>query len=118
MKPADKGAAVVVMNTTEYTTECTKQLSNTVYYRKLDSHPTATYNTIKRAIQEGIDKRKIDLTIGQALLQPHPTPGRFYILAKIHHEGHPGSPIISGNTCPTEIISQFVDYHMVGWLVG
>ncbi|GFR82012.1 hypothetical protein ElyMa_005939200 [Elysia marginata] len=46
IKPADKGGAVVVMNTTEYTTECTKQLSNTLYMynKKLNSDPTATYN--------------------------------------------------------------------------
>ena len=43
---------------------------------------------------------------------PHPTPERFYILPKVHKEGNPGRPIIGGNGCPTEIISQFVGYHM------
>ncbi|GFR75306.1 hypothetical protein ElyMa_002184400 [Elysia marginata] len=113
IKPADKEGAVVVMNTADYTTECTKQLSNTLYYKKLESDPTATYNnTIKRVLQEGMDKQELDMKTGHSLLQPHPTPDRFYILPKIHKEGHPGRPIISGNGCPTEIISQFVDHHM------
>ncbi|GFN88616.1 hypothetical protein PoB_001512200 [Plakobranchus ocellatus] len=30
----------------------------------------------------------------------------------IHKEGNPGRPIISGNGCPTEIISHIVDYHL------
>ncbi|GFR88440.1 hypothetical protein ElyMa_002517700 [Elysia marginata] len=65
------------MNTTECSTECTKELSNTLYYKKLDSDPTVTYNnTIKRALQEGIDKREFDMKIGHALLQPHPTPAQ------------------------------------------
>ncbi|GFR68347.1 hypothetical protein ElyMa_002018900 [Elysia marginata] len=94
IKPADKGGAVVVMNTADYTTECTKQLSNTLYYKKLESDPTATYNnTIKRVLQEGMDQQELDIKTGHSLFQPHPTPGRFYILPKIHKEGHPGRPI-------------------------
>ena len=49
---------------------------------------------------------------GKALFVPHPTPGRFYILRKIHKEENPERPIIGGNGCPTEITSQFVDYHI------
>ncbi|GFS02221.1 hypothetical protein ElyMa_001117400 [Elysia marginata] len=113
IKPADKGGAVVVMNTADYTTECTKQLSNTLYYKKLESDPTATYNnTIKRVLQEGMHKQELDMKTGHSLLQPHLTPGRFYILPKIHKEGHPSKSIISGNGCSSEIISQFVDHHM------
>ncbi|GFN99403.1 hypothetical protein PoB_002590900 [Plakobranchus ocellatus] len=32
IKPAGKGGLVVVLNTTDYVAECTKQLSNTTYY--------------------------------------------------------------------------------------
>ncbi|GFR69051.1 hypothetical protein ElyMa_003748400 [Elysia marginata] len=85
IKPADKGGSLVAMNTADYTTECTKQLSNTLYYKKLESDPTATYNnTIKRVLQEGMDQQELDIKTGHSLLQPHPTPGRFYILPKIH----------------------------------
>ena len=39
---------------------------------------------------------------------------RFYLLPKIHKGKFPppGRPIISGNGCPTERISQFVDFFM------
>ena len=113
VKPADKGGAVVVMDTTDYIGECTRQLDNTTYYRILTSDPTNSYNKkIQEAIDKGIEEKEISSEIGKALLVPHPTPGRFYTLPKVHKEGNPGRPIIGGNGCPTEIISQFVDYHM------
>ena len=43
---------------------------------------------------------------------------RFYILPKIHKEESPGRPIIGGYGCPSEIISQFVDYHNMKDLVS
>ena len=41
-----------------------------------------------------------------------PKPGRFYTIPKIHKQGHPGRPIVSSNSHPTERISQFVDHHL------
>ena len=38
--------------------------------------------------------------------------GRFYLLPKIHKEGCPGRPVISGCNTPTEKISRFVDHHL------
>ena len=113
IKPADKGGAVVVMDTTDYIGECTRQLDNTTYYRILTSDPTNSCNKkIQEAIDKGIEEKEISSEIGKALLVPHPTPGRFYIPPNIHKEGNPERPIIGGNGCPTKIISQFVDYHM------
>ncbi|KAK3727020.1 hypothetical protein RRG08_039914 [Elysia crispata] len=116
IKPADKGGAVVVMDTTDYIGECTRQLDNTTYYRILTSDPTNSGNNkkIQDAVDKGIEEKEISSEIGKALLVPHPTPGKFYILPKVHKEGNPGRLIIGGNGCPTEIISQFVDYHMKG----
>ena len=110
IKPADKGGALVVMDTTDFIGECTRQY---YLYRTLTSDPTNIYNKkIQEAIDKGIEEKEISSEIGKALLVPHPTPGRFYILPKVHKEGNPERPIIGGNGCPTEIISQFVDYHM------
>ncbi|RUS69792.1 hypothetical protein EGW08_022449 [Elysia chlorotica] len=67
---------------------------------------------ISNTSDKGVRDREIDAETGKALLVPHPIPGRFYILPKIHKEGNPGRHIISGNGSPTEIISQFVDCHM------
>jgi len=41
-----------------------------------------------------------------------PKPGRSYTIPKIHKQGHPGRPIVSSNSHPTERISQFVKYHL------
>ncbi|GFO26033.1 hypothetical protein PoB_005253800 [Plakobranchus ocellatus] len=113
IKPADKGGAVVVLNTTDYIAECTRQLSNATYYRKLNSDPTKKYNKrISDRLEIGVRSGEIDSDSAKRLIVPHPVPGRFYILPKIHKEGNPGRPIISGNGCPTEIISLFVDYHL------
>ena len=40
IKPADKGSAVVVMNTEDYLQEGHRQLSNSEFYKKLKSDPT------------------------------------------------------------------------------
>ncbi|GFN78605.1 flagellar protein flil [Plakobranchus ocellatus] len=110
---ADKGGAVVVLNTTDYIAECTRQLSNATHYRKLNSDPTKKYNKrISDGLEIGVRSGEIDSDTEKPLIVPHPVPGRFYILPKIHKEGNLGRPIISGNGCPTEIISLFVDYHL------
>ncbi|RUS70853.1 hypothetical protein EGW08_021381, partial [Elysia chlorotica] len=75
----------------------------------INGHIKEICNTIDKVVRD----REIDAETGKALLVPHPMPGRFYILPKIHKEGNPGRPIISGNGSTTEIISQFVDFHMV-----
>ena len=113
IKPADKGGAVVVMNTTDYISECTRQLSNTSFYKKLDSDPINSHNKIlKETISDGVQEEEIDPELLKTLPVTHPKPGRFYILPMIHKEGNPGRPIISGNGCHTQVISQFVEYHI------
>ena len=103
----------MIMGTTDYIGECTRQLDNTTYYGILTSDPTNSYNKkIQEAVDKGIEEKEISSEIDKALFVPHPSPGKFYILPKIHKEGNPGRPIIGGNVCPTEIISQFVDYHI------
>ena len=92
-------------------TECTRQLSDTSYYERLNSDPTNRYNKI---ISDTLTKGKQDREIDSALLVPHPNLRSFYILPKIHKEGDPGRQIRSCKGCPTEIISKFVDMHIQG----
>ncbi|WP_395167756.1 hypothetical protein [Francisella salimarina] len=104
IKPADKGGAVVVMETTDCIGECTRQLDNTTYYRIFTSDPTNSFNKKNQeAIDKGIEEKEISSEIGKALLVPHPTPGRFYILLKIYKERNPGRPIIGGDGCPQRL---------------
>ncbi|CAH2223715.1 Hypothetical predicted protein [Pelobates cultripes] len=45
IKPADKGGAVVIMNTQDYIKEGDRQLSDDKYYRKLNEDPTKEYTS-------------------------------------------------------------------------
>ena len=61
IKPADKGGAVVVLNTTDYVSKCTRQLSDTSYYDRLDSDPTNKFNKIiSDTLTKGKQDREID----------------------------------------------------------
>jgi hypothetical protein len=43
IKKADKGSAIVVMNTSDYITETERQLSNSKAYKRLTEDPTEQY---------------------------------------------------------------------------
>ena len=113
IKPADKGSGTVVMDRDWYVNECNRQLNDAKFYRHLDADIT---NDIAKRVTVYKDKMNADGHIDdetKSYLKPHqPTPGRFYILHKIHKTGNPGRPIVSSNSHPTEHISEFVDFHI------
>ena len=110
IKPADKGGAIVIQNTTDYIDECNRQLTDVRFYRHLDHDPTNKFNnTIKTTLSKAVKKHEIDSDLSQQLIEKNPSAARFYTVPKIHKSGNPGRPIISGNGCPTEKISVFVD---------
>jgi hypothetical protein len=113
IKKADKGSAIVIMNTEDYVREAEYQLSNAKAYQKLDSDPS---ETVCREIQQILDHmlamHVIDHKCHKYLSPVDPRPGRFYLLPKIHKKGVPGRPICSSNGHPTENISRFVDAHI------
>ena len=113
IKPADKGGAVVLQNTSDYIDECYRQLKDTTFYKQIDNDPTSKYNNlIKSTLSKAVKNHEIDDEISQQLIEKHPSASRFYTVPKIHKPNNPGRPIISGNGCPTEKISVFVDYHL------
>ena len=116
IKPADKGGAVVVMNTSEYIEKGKTQLSDTTYYTELNEDRTKVHiNKIDLVLIEGRENNYISKRVKTALSPScgnAPTAGRFYMLPKIHKQGNPGRPIISGCGTPTEKISQFVDFFL------
>ena len=113
IKKADKGSAVVVMNTIDYVRECYKQLSDNESYTPLTEDPTAKLNEI---IQNDLLKMEQEEIIDEKtriiLETPKPRTPYFYILPKIHKKHVPGRPILSANGCITEKISGFVDAHL------
>ena len=85
--------------TTQYTQFC----------EKIDKGITPlTHGCVKRYISGLQFDKMINDETAKYLKENSPKPGRFYTIPKIHKQGHPGRPIVSSNSHPTERISQFV----------
>ena len=113
MKKADKGSAVVVMNTTDYLREGYRQLQDTNFYQKI---PNDITDQISDKIANQLAKmRSLNLITEENfeyLNIKNPTEARFYHLPKIHKKNIPGRPICSSINHPTSNISKFVDEHI------
>ncbi|OXA40054.1 hypothetical protein Fcan01_25140 [Folsomia candida] len=109
IRKADKGGSTVVWRRDLYISEALSQLNNPQFYDKLDDDPTPSYQkvvstTINNFISSG------DLPVfAQRLIQKSPRCSQFYLQPKIHKPGYPGRPIVSTVSCPTSLISAFVD---------
>ena len=115
IKPADKGGAVVVLNTTDYINEGLRQLSDTKFYQETATDLTAQHSlAVTEKIKQMYENKEIDLHCHDYLLHIKGRTSLFYMLPKIHKkkENPPGRPIVSGNGCPTEKISQLVDFFL------
>ena len=117
IKPADKGAASVLLNASDYKLEAVRQLSNANYYVKCRKDPTQKHAIeVNAIVQKMFDNGEISQqTMDYLNLEPESTrTARFYMLPKIHKNQipPPGRPIVSGNGCPTEKISAFVDFFL------
>lgn len=114
IKKADRSSTIVIMNRDDYEKEVHRQLSNDIYYVKLQDDPK---DTIERNINilEGKKcqhKKKEFDTFPLNVRTP-----KFYILAKTHKTPesdlplkYPGRPLVSACNSLTENISKYVDY--------
>ena len=110
---ADKGGAVVIMNTDDYINEVNGQLSDEDSYKQLPNDPTLqshemVYNTIERFQKENLLLKK---TAKGLKIFNSKTP-IFYIKPKIHKENNPRRPVINPINCQTSEISCFVDHYL------
>ena len=115
IKPADKGGAIVIMDTTDYITEANRQLNDTGTYTKLDKNPTDEFNqAVEIQLTNMVQNGDITEKIKKILLLNKPRTPQIYFLPKIHKNKipPPGRPIVSANSCPTEKISAFVDHFL------
>ena len=58
IKPADKGRATVILNTTDYLQEAKRQLDNDTYYKRIEGnytsgHEQAIYHCIDNLVRNG-----------------------------------------------------------------
>lgn len=84
IKPADKGGAIVIMNTQDYTAEVNRQLQNSNFYKPLPKDPTDDVSRIIRTtLSEGISFGYLDKKTTEFLVNKYPRTPVFYILPKI-----------------------------------
>ena len=113
IKKADKGSAVVVMNTKDYLRERYRQLMDQNFYTRIDKDPTEEVSN--RITQKLIQMRTKGLISEKNFECLKPTEckhGQFYLLPIIHKKGIPGRPICSSINHPTANISKFVEEHI------
>ena len=113
IKKADKGAAVVLMNKEDYITESERQLSDQNFYIETNDDLTEKHSMeITSFLDQMLTNDEITTKVHEYLAPFESKTANFYFLPKIHKTTITGRPIISGNGCPTEAISSFVDEHI------
>ena len=115
IKPADKGGAVVVWDRQKYIKEGVRQLSDPKFYIETETDLTSThYKEVVTVLDDMRSHKEIDDKCYDYLTHTPIRTAQFYMLPKIHKDlsNPPGRPIVSGNGCPTERISQFVDFFL------
>ena len=109
VKAADKGGALVVWRAVLYQKEALWQLSDTSFYAKVDKDLTSTNQQIvKNTINDLIVKQELPATASNLIITT-PRTSCIYFLPKIHKPNNPGRPIVSACSCPTELISSYLD---------
>ena len=104
---ADKGRAVVIMDTDRYIKEVNQQLSEKANDRQLTQDPILFNRMINQTIEKLFPKKNVDgLKISNAK-----TP-KFYISPKIHKPNNPRRHVINSIESHTPEISRFVDLHL------
>uniref|UniRef100_A0A671PBT2 Uncharacterized protein n=1 Tax=Sinocyclocheilus anshuiensis TaxID=1608454 RepID=A0A671PBT2_9TELE len=99
IKQADKGGAIVIMDTEDYEAECKRQLLDDIFYTLLE---------------DAVSSNVIDQLISAFLYVQHPRVPLFYTLPEIHKslETPVGRPIVSGIGSVTENNSEYGDYYL------
>ena len=110
---ADKGGAVVIMNTKDYIEEANRQLNNTDFYTSVDMDPTQAHaELINTSIRNFVKEKLITEKSGKALSVENPKTPRFYMLPKKHKPNNPGRPVVNSINSPSSNISQYVDFYL------
>ena len=93
-------------------TEAFRQLADTKFYAKVNKDLTqASQKIVKDTVNKLILEQKLPST-ARNLFVTTPKTSTFYLKPKIHKPNNPGRPIISACSCPTELISSFLDKKM------
>ena len=100
---------MVVWRADLYQKEALRQLSDTSFYAKVDKDLTsANQQIVKSTINDLIVKQELPATASNLIITT-PRTLCIYFLPKIHKPNNPGRPIVSACSCPTELISSYLD---------
>ena len=109
IKPADKGGAIVVWKKELYLNEAERQLSDKTFYKRENIDQTLhNRNVVKTTVFEEINANHLPKS-ASVLVPDEVRCSRFYLLPKIHMTDVPGRPVISACSCPTELLSTYID---------
>ena len=104
-----QGGALVLWRADLYQKEALRQLSDTSFHAKVDRDPASTNQQIvKSTINELIVKQELPATATNLIITT-PRTSCIYFLPKIHKPNNPGRPVVSACSCPTELISSYLD---------
>ncbi len=105
--PADKGRAVVVMNSKGYTSKAKELLSDTTTYKPLKKDPTSKYSTqVIKKLQELKNSHEISETEYRKMYPTGCIVPRFYGLPKIHKKTVPLRPIVASRGSVTYQVAR------------
>ena len=115
IKPADKGSAVVIQDRQSYIDEGLRQLNNPDFYIEVPNDLTNKHNSeVYQLLQDLVNDDQISAKCADYLHLPKARTPQLYLLPKIHKNKDPvpGRPIVSGNSSPTERISELADHFL------
>ena len=98
--------------------EARRHLSDVRFYQCLNQDCTKkSQQTVKSVVHDLISTCELPPTASN-LIVTSPRTSQFYLLPKIHKPNHPGCPIVSACSCPTENISAYLDEVMAPLVRG
>ena len=83
IKPADKGGATVILNTTDYLREAKHQLDNDTYYKRIEEVCTSGHEqTINHCIDDLLKNGEIQHDVAKLLKPAQSRTPIFYMLPR------------------------------------
>ena len=108
VKAANKGGTFVVWRADLYQKEALRQLSDTSFYANVNKDLTSINQQIVKNTINDLIVKQLPATATNLIITT-PRTLCIYFLPKIHKPNNPGRPIVSACSCPTELISSYLD---------
>ncbi|XP_044134272.1 uncharacterized protein LOC122926834 [Bufo gargarizans] len=115
IRPADKGGAIVILNTEDYNRECCRQLTDVEVYTRLTMDPiNEFYPQLVKLCEKGAGANILLESEAKFILNTQCRLPVFNYLPKVDKclTAPPGRPIISGINSLTANLSQYVDHQL------